>query len=81
MLAGDYITGFQPISLEAMDAVKLMNRIDTKYVMSKKLLPGVLDRITFTQARTDRERRTALLAISAAVLTVLITAHREGCGI
>jgi hypothetical protein len=45
MLAGDFMQNFQPISLSEMDTVKLMNRIDTKYVLSRSLLPAVLDRI------------------------------------
>lgn len=46
MLASDSINNFQPISLSEMDAVKLMNRIDTKYVLSRELLPKVLERIS-----------------------------------
>ncbi|HNW56999.1 MAG TPA: polyphosphate polymerase domain-containing protein [Bacteroidales bacterium] len=36
---------FTPVSLEDMDNVRLMNRIDTKYVLSKKMLPDILNRI------------------------------------
>ena len=33
---------FEPISLEQMSGVKLMNRIDTKFVMSRTMLPTLL---------------------------------------
>ena len=36
------LDGFAPISLAEMDAVKLMNRIDTKYVTDEATLAGVL---------------------------------------
>lgn len=36
---------FKPISLSEMDTVKLMNRIDTKYVLSREVLPKILERI------------------------------------
>lgn len=35
---------YQPISLSEMKSVKLMNRIDTKYLMPAKLLPELLQR-------------------------------------
>lgn len=34
---------FAPISLEEMESVKLMNRIDTKYVVTMRQLPLILD--------------------------------------
>lgn len=40
------ITNFAPITLEGMDKVKLMNRIDTKYVVSKEVLAKILDKIS-----------------------------------
>ena len=39
----DIIQEFEPISLAEMDGVKLMNRIDTKYVVSLSLLPAILE--------------------------------------
>jgi hypothetical protein len=36
------IERFLPISLKEMDAVKLMRRVDTKFVVSKTLLPEIL---------------------------------------
>ena len=36
------LDGFSPISLEEMDAVKLMNRVDTKYLTDEATLAGVL---------------------------------------
>ena len=36
------IAGFDSISLEEMDSVKLMNRIDTKYAVPISLLPAIL---------------------------------------
>ena len=38
----DILQQFAPISLEAMDGVKLMNRIDTKYVVPMSVLPELL---------------------------------------
>lgn len=46
MLASDSMKIFEAISLSEMDTVKLMNRIDTKYVLSKDLLPAILEKIT-----------------------------------
>jgi hypothetical protein len=37
---------FEPISLEEMDAVKLMNRIDTKYVLANSILIEILKKIS-----------------------------------
>ena len=39
----DSLSRFAPITLAEMDAVKLMNRIDTKYVTSRERLPSFLD--------------------------------------
>lgn len=36
------LAGFAPISLEEMESVKLMNRIDTKYVVPRVVLPELL---------------------------------------
>ena len=36
------INKFRPISLEEMDGVKLMNRIDTKYAVPMSVLPAIL---------------------------------------
>ena len=36
------LEGFAPISLEEMDAVSLMNRVDTKYLTDEATLAGVL---------------------------------------
>ena len=36
------LTHFEPVSLEEMNAVRLMNRIDTKYTTSIDLLPAIL---------------------------------------
>jgi hypothetical protein len=36
------ISDFEPITLDEMDSVKLMNRTDTKYVFSIDYLPGIL---------------------------------------
>ncbi len=35
---------FIPITLQEMDSVKLMNRIDTKYVVSLEVLPDILEK-------------------------------------
>jgi len=37
------VQGFEPISLEQMEGVKLMNRIDTKYAVPLSILPQLLD--------------------------------------
>lgn len=34
---------FEPISLEGMDSVRLMDRVDTKYVFSASLLPSLME--------------------------------------
>ena len=39
----DIVYSFEPISLDEMEGVKLMNRIDTKYVVSKSMVPAILD--------------------------------------
>ncbi|MBR3386644.1 MAG: polyphosphate polymerase domain-containing protein [Bacteroidales bacterium] len=36
------LEGFAPVSLEEMDAVRLMNRVDTKYLTDEATLAGVL---------------------------------------
>ncbi|MBN2486850.1 MAG: polyphosphate polymerase domain-containing protein [Bacteroidales bacterium] len=46
MKTEEIISGFGPISLEEMDSVKLMNRIDTKYVMSVPVLNDILQKIS-----------------------------------
>ena len=43
MAIADIIRQFDPISLSQMENVKLMNRIDTKYVVSKDALPSILE--------------------------------------
>lgn len=42
-LIEESVSGLSPISLAEMGRVKLMNRIDTKYVVSTHLLPAILD--------------------------------------
>ena len=42
----DVLGRFESINLQQMDAVKLMNRTDTKFVFSRKLLNDVLSAIT-----------------------------------
>lgn len=39
----DILRTFDPISLDEMEGVKLMNRIDTKYALPLRLLPAVLE--------------------------------------
>lgn len=36
------LSGFEPITLKQMDKVKLLNRMDTKYLFNEKMLPSVL---------------------------------------
>ena len=36
------LSTYSPISLDEMEAVKLMNRVDTKYVCHESLLPAIL---------------------------------------
>ena len=38
----DLVKGFQSISLEEMNSVKLMNRIDTKFLATREQLPAIL---------------------------------------
>ena len=42
----DILAEFSPITLEEMSAVKLMNRIDTKYLASRSRLPEILSYLT-----------------------------------
>ena len=42
MSISSLINEFEPISLNEMESVKLMNRIDTKYVVSLETLPAIL---------------------------------------
>ena len=39
----DIVKSFEPISLAQMESVKLMNRIDTKYAVSRAVLPAILE--------------------------------------
>ena len=39
----DIIRSFEPISLAQMESVKLMNRIDTKFVVPMSVLPAILE--------------------------------------
>jgi hypothetical protein len=41
--AAGMLEAFDPITLEEMDRVRLMDRTDTKYVFHEDLLPGVLE--------------------------------------
>ena len=43
MSISSLISEFSPISLEQMDSVKLMNRIDTKYAVPLSVLPAILE--------------------------------------
>lgn len=40
------IANFQPITLSEMENVKLMERMDSKYVFSREQLPGILEAMT-----------------------------------
>ncbi|MCK4630938.1 MAG: VTC domain-containing protein, partial [Bacteroidales bacterium] len=40
------IKNFDTISLEKMDKVRLMDRIDTKFIFSSELLPGILENLS-----------------------------------
>lgn len=42
-IIADILEGFEPISLKEMDSVKLMNRVDTKYMFLINQLPGILN--------------------------------------
>ena len=43
MSISSLINKFEPISLDEMESVKLMNRIDTKYAVPLSLLPAILE--------------------------------------
>ncbi len=45
MIPEESVNQFDPISLKDMDSVRLMNRTDTKYVLSNQLLPELLSEI------------------------------------
>jgi hypothetical protein len=40
------LAGFSPISLEEMDSVKLLNRVDTKFVLSREQLTQILPELS-----------------------------------
>lgn len=42
----DLLQGFRTITLEEMDSVSLLNRVDTKYVIPAGRLPGILELLT-----------------------------------
>jgi hypothetical protein len=44
-IANNLLEGFRPVSLAEMDDVKLMDRIDSKYILSFKDLPAVVNRL------------------------------------
>ena len=53
----DILAEFSPITLEEMSAVKLMNRIDTKYLVCINRLPEILSRLTedyFVQENVEK---------------------------
>jgi len=54
----EVIRNFQPISLKNMNTVKLLNRIDTKYVLCLELLPHILHKIhsNYRSLDIDKER-------------------------
>ena len=37
------LNSFEPIALDKMDKVKLMDRIDSKYMFTLQMLPGILE--------------------------------------
>ena len=41
----DLIARFEPVSLGRMDQVKLLNRVDTKFVLSRQKLPEILSEL------------------------------------
>lgn len=41
----EILVGFEPISLQEMDEVKLMNRVDTKYMFHNDQLPEILNEL------------------------------------
>lgn len=42
------LESFKPISLEEMDAVKLMNRTDTKFIFNQKKLESILEQLNLS---------------------------------
>ena len=55
------LNSFGPISLEEMDSIRLMNRMDTKYVFSAGLLPLILDTLTASYKILEIEQKRDLL--------------------
>lgn len=54
----ELLQDFQPISLEEMKSVKLMNRVDSKYLVALWQLPEILSRLSanyFAQARDGKK--------------------------
>ncbi len=46
MIDKSIIQGFQPVTLQALDALSLMNRTDTKCIFHVRLLPEILEKIS-----------------------------------
>lgn len=46
----DIVSLMKPISLEEMDSVKLLNRIDSKYILNAAKLPSILKELTESYA-------------------------------
>jgi hypothetical protein len=57
----DLLARFAPITLAEMDGVKLQDRVDTKYVFSEHLLPGLLQAMPghYRLLEVDGQRGTA----------------------
>lgn len=43
--AADILAAFTPVSLDRMDSVRMMNRVDTKYVTTTGMLPEILSSV------------------------------------
>lgn len=77
----DIVTAFAPVSLEEMDAVKLMNRADTKFILTENILLKVLseikDQYSILEMNSERKFRYRTSYLDTEDYK-MFTAHQNG---
>lgn len=77
----EILSGFTPVSLQQMDGVKLMNRIDTKFIINLNRLSGLLEaaRQHYSILQIDNERITPYSTVYFDTQDlVMYTMHHNG---
>ena len=75
------VNRFSPITLAEMESVKLMNRIDTKYIVSVRRLPEILDEVKDNYKILEIDQQRELLYRTTYYDTPdydMYTAHQNG---